>query len=114
MNFTLLSFQTILLETPIGEKYCIACKELDEDTQENIPEEFPEEFQENNPGKFLHSNSKTDMWKTLTIIPLLSSHSWEKAKEILLYNNSNIHDILDELIFINYKCQFSCQRSMEL
>ncbi|XP_063427520.1 protein ZNRD2-like isoform X2 [Mytilus trossulus] len=40
---------TILLETPIGEKYCIACKELDEDTQENIPEEFPEEFQENNP-----------------------------------------------------------------
>ncbi|XP_052058473.1 protein ZNRD2-like isoform X1 [Mytilus californianus] len=37
--------ETILLETPIGEKYCIACKELDEDTQENIPEEF----QENNP-----------------------------------------------------------------
>ncbi|XP_076099654.1 uncharacterized protein LOC143069087 isoform X1 [Mytilus galloprovincialis] len=41
--------ETILLETPIGEKYCIACKELDEDTQENIPEEFQEEFQENNP-----------------------------------------------------------------
>lgn len=41
--------ETILLETPIGEKYCIACKELDEDTQENIPEEFPEEFQVNNP-----------------------------------------------------------------
>jgi hypothetical protein len=32
-----LLFQTILLETTSGEKYCIACKELDEDAEKDNP-----------------------------------------------------------------------------